>query len=544
MTVARLLLWGMTGGLWAGEGNLTYLPAAQVSQAWLGIATDPRAAAMGEALVAEPSPGFPLRSNPAGLSLLFDSQLSFAHNEWNPVLGLRQEYLGFSRRLGEAGGLGVALNYFSYGSFEDRDAQGAPIPGGPDSAYALGLGLANAFQEDRLQVGLCVEAAQETLGSRLSSAYTAGLGMLWQLAPWLRLGAFASSFGIRADEGQAPMVLHAGLAAQPFRRALLLTAQASRPQKGTPSFRFGAEWNLAGMYRLRAGWRAAQDPAEPDQGLSLGAGLNLGALNLDYAYVPYGELSRSHRLAATLEISEGLFGGPIVIESQGSTQNAQAEYAQGKAAFERRDWYVAKVSLNRALKASPGFPEAPQAGRLLDEIERRIAAEKSRGLTPEVRHKLSLRVGEAAKRWQAADYAGARRELEAVLEFDAGHKEAQALLARINAGMAARAEELRQEAFSALSRGELAAAVLRYRQLLKMDSSDPEAKARMAKLRPGILAEAKRLHRQGIEHYLGSDFARAVSVWERALELEPSDPHNIRRDLEKARRLLELRSSK
>lgn len=528
----------------AADGAVAYLPAAAVSQPWLGISTDPRAAAMGEALVAGGSEGFSLNNNPAGLGLLFDTQLSLAHNEWYAALGLRQEYFAFSRRLGN-GGLGVALNYFSYGSFEDRDASGAVVGGSLDSAYSIGLGYAGGLLADRLQLGLDLELAQESLGTRVGSAVTGGLGALYQLLPGLRLGGYVSHFGVQApEEGQAPTAFHGGLAWQPLGRTFMLVAQATRPARGSPSLRLGGEWRVLGQYSLRAGWRATADPAEPDQGFSAGAGLRMGSLSLDYAYVPYGELTKAHRVAATLELSEGLFGGNIVIESYGVTQNAQAEYSEGKAAFERRDWYVAKVAFNRSLKAFPGFSKAAEIKRLLQEMERHIAADKSRGLTLEVRQKLARRVEEARRAFAAGEFMAPRRELEAVLEFDSGMKEALALLKQIQSSSARKVDALRQEAFAALARGDLATGVSGYRQILKVDDSDAESISRLRKLRPRILLETKRMHRQGIDYYVTSNVERAVFIWEKALELEPSDPHNIRRDLDKARKLLELRAGK
>ena len=62
--------------------------------------------------------------------------------------------------------------------------------------------------------------------------------------------------------------------------------------QGDSSMRIGAEWNFWEQYSLRAGWRTGgSDPADIDQGFSAGAGLHLGPLQLDYAYVPYGDFS-------------------------------------------------------------------------------------------------------------------------------------------------------------------------------------------------------------------------------------------------------------
>ncbi len=527
----------------AGEADVTLFAAANVSQPWLAVSVDPRSAALGDAMVASSDDLHALRINPAGLSGIQDPEISFVHNEWDSALGLRQEYLSYGRRLGD-GGLSLGFNYFSFGSFDNRDSSGALTDSSSDAAYALSLGYGSTVFTDSLRWGLGFEASQQTLGSTVSTLYTGSLGLQYELFNRFWLGAAASDLQLSSNsDGQAPGSLQGGLAWQPFQHSLVLAAEADKPNQGSSSWRFGAEWNFWDAYSLRAGYRVNNgDPSELDSGFSAGAGIALGPLQLDYAYVPYGDFSRAQRIGLTLNLSEGLFGGNIVIESAGVTQNAQAEYADGLAAYKARDWYVAKVSLSRALKIYPTFDKAGEIKVMLEDIERKIAADKAHGMTPEQKAKIASRLQQAKKLMEEGEPVKARKEVEAVLEFDGNFKDAMALLNSINSRLSSRLGVLKQEAFTALSQNDLRTAVLRYRKVIDIDDSDAEANARLRKLSPRIRDEAKKMHREGIDLYVAGDVEKAIATWEEALQIDPSDQENIKRDLFKARKLLELRN--
>jgi tetratricopeptide (TPR) repeat protein len=536
-----LLLCLAAGSLRAGEAQVSLDPAASVSQPWLTIDTDPRSAAMGDAFVAVADSPYALAVNPAGLDLLFEPELSFTHNEWDSALGIRQETLNFGRRAGD-GGVGFAFNYISYGSFDNRDANGAPLDSSTDQSFAGSAGYASGFLADQLHLGLNLGASQTSLGSSVSTLYTAGLGGLYQIFPSLRLGASLLNLGLNQEDGNAPTEFHVGADWQPLHQALLLSAEYVHPQNGDSSSHFGLEWNFLEAYSLRGGWRLGSADGV-DNGFSVGAGVKLGDFSFDYAYVPYGDFSLTQRIGLTVQLSEGLFGSKIVIEGYGQTQTAAADYAEGMQAFGARDWYTAKVSLNHVLKLYPSFDKADQVRTTLADIEKKIAADKSHGLTPEARQKIAQDIADARKLIDQGEIAQAKKKLETVLEYDKSLKEALTLLSQINQTISTRVAGFKQEAFAALSIGDIRTAVLKYRAVLKVDDEDIEARTRLAKLRPRIFEETKKMHREGIDAYVTGDVQKAIQIWSDALELDPTDPQDLKRDLDKAKKLLELKAS-
>jgi tetratricopeptide (TPR) repeat protein len=100
---------------------------------------------------------------------------------------------------------------------------------------------------------------------------------------------------------------------------------------------------------------------------------------------------------------------------------------------------------------------------------------------------------------------------------------------------------LMEKAARSLEKEDLEEAVKDFYQVLSLDPDAKEAQARLATLKPRILAHAKRLHQQGIDFYVNDKLDEAMDCWRRALALDPSDHENVKRDLEKAQKLKDLR---
>lgn len=529
----------------AGQASVTIFNSVEEVQPWLTLSVDPRAAAMAGAVVASTGDVQSLRNNPAGLNLIEDPQIVFNHNELDSTLGIRQEYLG-AGRMTPVGGIAGSISYFSYGSFDNLDSNGVSLGSSTDQAVAGTLGYGTGFFDNQLSLGLNIEASQESLGSSVSTLYDCSLGALYEVIPGLNLGMQLGHVGLSVQEGDAPTELDLGAAWQPwFDRNLTFAGQWDKPNLSNASVGVGAEWKVLGDYALRAGWRFGQGDADDvDQGFSAGAGANFGPFQFDYAYVPEGTLASTQRIAITIDLSEGLFGGNIVIEGMGVTQNAEAEYGEGKAAYDQGDWYVAKVSLSRVLKIMPQFDQADQVKLMLADIEKKIFADRSRGMNAEQKKKIDDRLAQARTFLANGDLAQARSAVEAVLEFDSDIKDAVDLRKKIDVQVSIRVAGLMQTGIGALSGGDLQTAVKNYREVLHIDDDNADAMTMLRKLSPRIHDEVKSLHRKGIDLYVGSDIQGAIALWEKALELDPSDPNFIRRDVEKAKKLLELRSVK
>ena len=523
------------------DATVTLLGASSVDQAWLSVDADPWVAALGGACALLGRGAANVAAAPARLDELVDPELSLFHNEWNTSLGMREEQLAYGRRAGD-GAWGAGLRYFSYGTFDDRDASGAPLGSSSDYAFAGTLGYAQSYWADALHLGLAATAAQESLSGQPSTIYTAALQGLYDLPGGLTLGLGGSDLRLGGDGGGSPAVWHAALGWRSPGRALGAAFQYDRPVAGDGSLRLGAEWAVAGDYFLRGGWRFAQgEGSAQDAGFSVGAGVNLGSLRLDYAYAPQGVFGATQRLGATLTLGEGLFGGKVIIEAGGTSEAAQAAYKAGMAAYDRKDWTEAKVTLSEVLTLQPGFAKADDINRLLGDLGRRISAEKaaaaSGGLSKEQKSNLARKLNDAHAYYAQKQYVLAKNKLQEIFEFDTTLKEAVALKHQLDDSIRDRVAQLNKEAIAALQDDDLAVAVDRLRQALMLDGQDQGTRSRLVKLHPRVAEEVRHLHRLGIDAYLANDWNKAIDLWQRALQLDPSDPMKVGHDLDKARKM-------
>ncbi|HEY5039748.1 MAG TPA: hypothetical protein VIJ93_11800, partial [bacterium] len=80
---------------------------------------------------------------------------------------------------------------------------------------------------------------------------------------------------------------------------LLLAFGGTLEPQGVNRIGIGAEYAFQSRYFLRAGYQLSDQNNEIQglQGFTAGVGIRLGDLQLDYAYLPYGDLGTSHRIS-------------------------------------------------------------------------------------------------------------------------------------------------------------------------------------------------------------------------------------------------------
>lgn len=537
----------------ARAADTTVFGAAGVTQSWLGLETDIRDLGLGGAVGTLVSGNAALEDNPAGLDFMVDPEISVADNEWSPDLGLREDSLSYGSRAGD-GAFAASFRYFNYGTFDNRDANGAPLGATVDDAYAGTLGYGQSFWDDALSLGAALTSSQEVISDYSTSLYLLSLGANYAGPLGLRLAAAALNEKLSGNTPYAgPASTRLSLGWMSRNRSLQLDADWQRPQAGDGTISVGGEWTLAGNYSIRAGWRFAQGEGSVlDAGPSVGAGLRFGDLRFDYAFVPYGPIGNTQQIGATLYLGSAFFGkGDIIIEAAGNSAEAIAFYEQGMAAFKGGDWAEAKVRLQDAVKLRPEFGDQSDVKQTLADADKRlseekatIAAAKAKGSNnAEARAYLSRKLLEAKAAYAKGDLVEAMEKLKELFEFDSSLQEGVSLQRRIEQDIAAKVDKFKNAAVTALQDGDLVSAVVNYRGALKLAPGDKDIRDSLVKLSPKVETEVRRLHREGIDAYINNDLDRAITLWQQALDLDPSDPRNIKRDMDKAKKMKALRTS-
>jgi tetratricopeptide (TPR) repeat protein len=302
----------------APTGALTTNTAAP----FLSMDTGSRPASLAGAYVALADDGFSLVYNPAGLHHIVVPALAFQHNEWG--LDMRQEYINAALPVG-SGGLGLGLNYMSYGSIPGRDATGASTGASltpTDLDLNLGYGVGDILPG--LAAGASVHLISENLAG--DGAFSLAVDLGGQYA-WpdsgLGLGVAVRNLGLAISGFSLPVQAAVGAAYTAVPRVLNLSLQADLPlAAGTLAVSGGAELTVLQRVALRAGYRSV--PAEAANGLhglTAGLGVAFAPFNVSYAYQPLGSLAQSHRL--TLEYA--LASAPAAASKGATAKSAAAK---------------------------------------------------------------------------------------------------------------------------------------------------------------------------------------------------------------------------
>jgi hypothetical protein len=324
--------------------HATNLYAAGTSAAnFLKIAPGARPAAVGEAYTSIANDASAVYWNAAGLSNVKTKEFMLAHNVW--FQDVQHSYMAFALPVGSVlsrtpsnACVGFSATYLNAGSMDRRDSAGA-LTGDSFTANDVSFSLAYARSLRGvigypLSAGLTLKFIKQEIAQYSASAAAFDFGAMYPFKAAgipFNLGLAVQNVGTPVkfirEEYSLPLTYKTGISFAPFARSLalplLVSFDCDFPNDGEPNWKLGTEYSVGGMLQLRAGYinqdsltRAALTGgtlgASSDSavtrltGLMAGFGVNIPlshfsgskeALNLDYAFVPYGELGDTHRIS-------------------------------------------------------------------------------------------------------------------------------------------------------------------------------------------------------------------------------------------------------
>lgn len=259
---------------------------------FLKIGIGARAAAMGDAFTALALDGTSLYWNPAGLSQIKTKDISAAYNSW--LEEIKQGYLSFSFPTAR-GTMGLGINYVDMGKIEGRDEEGNPT--GDFSASDTHIFFGYAKKLKKSSWGISLGMLKDVIKDDSKNAFLANIGFLYPLSERFSLGAVAQNIASKLGSDSLPLTFKLGAAAK--LENVVLALDMAKPQDNEIYYCLGAEWWLRNTLALRAGYKTNQDQGE---GWSAGLGFKFSRSDLDYAYVPYGDLGITHRISWAIRL--------------------------------------------------------------------------------------------------------------------------------------------------------------------------------------------------------------------------------------------------
>ncbi len=271
-----------------------------------------RAAGMAGAFSAVADDPNALYWNPAGLSRLTAHEATFMHAAH--IEGSSYDFGAYGQPIGESGGFGASVQYFSYGALAQLDQNGNQLgsfrPNDSAAAFGYGYRVHSEAWPGALQ-GVSLGVGGKFIRSQLvqsRSTFATDVGVLTPayLGGRVRFAVGGQNLGatMRSATGQdeLPIMARFGAALSATKHWLLAAELATSPQQA-PIPSVGTEYALEPMdgwsFAVRAGvnGRTYTDIGGA-AGYTMGIGVRAKRLAVDYALVPMGSLGLSNQISA------------------------------------------------------------------------------------------------------------------------------------------------------------------------------------------------------------------------------------------------------
>jgi hypothetical protein len=318
ITITIALLLGISGLIPA-----QFNKAGRTTFQFLKIGVGGRAAALGEAVIANTQDINSVYWNPAGLTGIENLEAGVNYTKWIADLSVTSGAIGYN-----FGPAVIAFNYMglNYGNIQEAlttsssgrvdTRTGSTFTG---SDLALGVTLARRFT-DQLSIGVNVKYLRENLFTYSTSLWAADVGTYYD-TQWkgVRIAMTAQNFSKQArwmftkEETQQsyelPLVFRIGtsidllggenlfLGGDGAVNRFTLNVDAIHTNDYAERLHIGGEYVFMNMLSLRAGYRMNYEEGN----LALGAGFKTELsgikMEFDYAYVKYDFLESPHRFS-------------------------------------------------------------------------------------------------------------------------------------------------------------------------------------------------------------------------------------------------------
>ncbi|MDD5687531.1 MAG: PorV/PorQ family protein [Elusimicrobia bacterium] len=242
--------------------------------------------------------------NAAGLAGIEKTSISVMHAVWFEDIGYT--WIGYGQPT-ETGGLGIGIQYLSYGSIEGNDTSGVLTSNYSPSDMSITLGYGNDVS-DEVSLG----AGIKYISSKIKDtgvAIAGDIGMLYKPAEGkTSLGISLQNLGGKMKYIESgdnlPMTIRVG-GGYNIQPEWLVGLEMTAVNDSELGIGAGTEYKYAASEGAtligRAGYNTKTKDIGGLKGLSLGAGIELKSCGVDYAFVPFGDLGDTHRVSLNLK---------------------------------------------------------------------------------------------------------------------------------------------------------------------------------------------------------------------------------------------------
>lgn len=294
---SRTLTWFAGVALLACVTCNDALAVGETGAQFLKIGVGVRSMAMGEAYSAIADDASAVYWNPAGLARQDATSVLATYGMWFEDMGHHTFAVAAPTDVGYWGGL---VCYSPSGDIPRVD--GDLNASGEYDAYDFSGSLAFANRIGKaLSYGVGAKLIQSSIEDESATGYAADVGLLYEPSQvhGFTLGLAVQNLGpdltFISDGDPLPLTVRGGVAFDAG--SFVVAADASKPRDNDVSVHLGAEYVIAEVLALRAGFLTRP---EMESAVTFGLGVTWRRLSVGYAYVPFAEIEGTHHVSAGL----------------------------------------------------------------------------------------------------------------------------------------------------------------------------------------------------------------------------------------------------
>jgi hypothetical protein len=291
---------------------------AQETFNFLKLDQSPRAAALAGSFVANTDDPNVIFYNPAGISHLTESPISFSFVKH--LLDINSAAVSYSQEFEDIGRFGGAIQYINYGTFDGATADGIKTGEFGASEVAMIIGYSNELDKN-FYYGANVKFIYSGIENRSSTGFAVDLGLNYSIPEvrWnfgfsiLNLGTQITQYYSTTED--LPLDIRLGFSKTLEHLPFTFFASLNKLQDKYDSFgerfqqfTFGGEFKLSKVMKLRFGYDNEKRKEYKIGGTAGIAGFNLGlgilvsSYNFDYSFSSMGSIGALHRIGISTNL--------------------------------------------------------------------------------------------------------------------------------------------------------------------------------------------------------------------------------------------------
>ncbi len=321
----------------AAAASFSSKAAGTTGADFLNLGVGARAMGMGGAYTAVAENASAIYWNPAGLVQI--NRMSATFMQASYLADINYQYAAYAHRLNTYSVLAGSILMTDLGKIKKTDVEGTYsgetfTPRDQVFTLTYSRGIQELSDKD-LDLSMGVTAKYYTtkiVGEASGVAFDLGvMGYYFSSIPY-RLAFMVQTMGTgpKFDQERSPLptTIKLGGSIAPF-GTLLVSADALFPRGSAPYMTFGSEFTVEPYEKARMALRAGVNTQQlgitgGTSGISMGVGLGMQFFNIDYAYVPMGELGSTHRFSLSFDFP---FWTPVFQRKDRSIFSAMEQFA-------------------------------------------------------------------------------------------------------------------------------------------------------------------------------------------------------------------------